>query len=190
MFNSSWKKKGGSAIKALWPGKKKFVYIAGALAVIAVVAFGVYLVNKKADLKVIQQKQKVEEDRAQRMSNATWSRVSFFEGLPINVTLAVPSYLEGNYRMIKSPNSVAFLYIKNPEIPTSMLDIKVFKQEEFKLGEGDKELKSDCPGYSFSYRLYPSDSYSGDDKDGFAQAIFDFNFFLSGDGYFKCFPRQ
>lgn len=191
MINSTYKKKEGPYIKTPWPKNKKIIYIIAGLLVLGAVAIGVYLANKKADQKVMEQKQKqkIEEARAQRMGAAAWSRVSFFESLPINVTLAVPSYLEGNYRMAKGADNVSFSYIKNPEIVAPMLDIKVAKRDKFKLGEGETELKSDCPDYKFSYKLYPSDSYTGEDKEGFAQAIYDFSFFLAGEGYFKCFPR-
>jgi uncharacterized MAPEG superfamily protein len=190
MSNASWKNKGGELLKnILGKNKKKTLIIFYFLLVVLLVFLTFQFIGKKAEKKAVVEKQKIEESRQQRMSTATWSRVSFFESLPINVTLAVPSHLEGNYRMIKSDNKVDFLYIKNPEFAAPMLSVKVGKQGELQLAEGEKELKSDCTNYSFSYKLYSFDSYTGQDKEGFSQAIYDFSFFLAGGDYFKCFPR-
>ena len=191
MIKAFWKKKGGDRLNNLLGKNKKKVLIGLSVLVLLLLAFFVFqLLNKKSEKKAIVEKQKVEEQRQQRMSNTSWARTSFFENLPINVTLEVPAYLEGNYRMIKGDSKVDFLYIKNPDIPTPMLLVRVAKKADFKLETGEKELRSDCSEYSFAYKTYPSDSYAGADKEGFSQAIYDFNYFYSGGEYFKCFPRQ
>lgn len=190
MSNASWKNKGGEFLKSIsGTNKKKTLIVVFSLLAIFLVFLSFQIIGKKAEKKVITEKQKIEESRQQRMSATTWSRVSFFETLPLNVSLAIPSYLEGNYRMIKGGDNVEFLYIKNPEIVAPMLLIKISKKGGLQLIDGERELKSDCSDYSFAYKLYPSDSYNGQDKEGFAQAIYDFDYFLTNGEYFKCSPR-
>ncbi len=187
----SWNKKGGAFSSQSFNGSKKKLLVAGVLIlVLAIIATLVVVIKNGAEKKVEIQKQKVEESRQMRMSAASWSRISFFESLPINATFAMPDYLEGNYRLVKGPDQATFLYIKDPSNPVEMLHIKVFTDGTYKLDDGETDLSSDCKGYRFTYKLASGDSYNGQDKDAFSQAIYDLNYFLSNDGYFECRSRN
>ncbi len=169
---------------------KKKVVILSVILLAVIVVVGSILIKNKKEKNVLEEKQRVEESRQQRMGAASWSRVSFFEGLPINVTLAIPSYLEGNYRIIKGADLVRFLYIKDPSNPVEMFFVRVGSNNEFNLSEGESELPSKCSDYKFSYKLSKTDEYKGSDISGFSQAMDDMKFFLSGEGYFECRDRK
>jgi len=186
-----WKnKKGGVAANYSRPNSRKVFIIIGASLILIAVILSAYLMVKKSNLKVAEQRQKIEEARQQRMSAAAWSRVSFFENLPINVTFALPDYLEGNYRLIKEADKASFLYIKDPTKPMPLFYIKVFGAGGYQPSEGELELVSDCKGFSFSYRLYEPSSYEGEDKEAFGQVIYDIEYFLKNEGYFQCRNRE
>jgi hypothetical protein len=174
-------------MKNIIRGKRGIFFV---VILVAVVIFGFFAIKNKIDKNKNKEQQKVEDSRQQRMSTASWSRVSFFETLPINVTFAMPSYLEGNYRLVKGGSQATFLYIKDPSNPVEMLSIKVFSNAEFNLPSGDIELASKCDKYKFSYKLADKSSYNGSDGAGFSQALEDIKFFLTNDGYFECRTRE
>jgi hypothetical protein len=186
----SWKrKKGGGFKEFFYKNKRAVLLIGGVVLVLLVVMVLVVTLKKGAEKKVQVERQRVEESRQMRMSAASWSRVSFFESLPINVTFAMPDYLEGNYRLVKGPQQANFLYIKDPSNPVEMLYIKVIAGGDYQIGEGEAELSSDCQGYRFVYRLASSESYAGAEKEAFSQALYDIKHFLDNDGFFECRPR-
>lgn len=124
------------------------------------------------------EKIKQETKKEDKIKNAKFSRITFFLTSPFRASLAVPDYLEGNYRLKEEGNKAMFLYIKNPDIPTPLFYIKYIEKNNYKEELGEKILKEfkskkDGKNYILIYYFYPDDSYKGEDQEGFKEILWD-----------------
>lgn len=148
---------------------------AAALILLYVIFVRGYVVNQEVNKKEaeLEKIKKVEEvKRVERMTKAQYSRISFFLTSPKRVSLAIPDYLEGNYRMKEEGNKMTLLYIKSPEFVSPFFYVKYYKKGEVKLESGEVEVRT-AGDYTFVYYAYPESSYNGPDKQQFHDALGD-----------------
>jgi len=163
--------------------KKTLFFVAGIIIFIVAYTFLMrpYL-KKRENLRNLEKEQirveQVKKKKEIKLKNATFSRINFFLGQPIKVSLAIPSYLEGNYRMKDSGDKTVFSYIKNPEFVSSIFYLRYEEKDKLVLKKGEKEAvtvksKKDGKVYTVVYYIYPESSYKGEDKEGFGEIIWD-----------------
>jgi hypothetical protein len=173
-----WHKKNPS-----WYKDKKILYPALTAVVILLIILGFWLFlwhpQQVAKQAAIREQQKAAQALADKRKNATYSRPSFFLNLPKGAMAAfnVPSYLEGQWRMIdtgRSDKKMTVVYIKNPSYAAPLFYIRYDDKANFKLTAGEVELKTDSTKYFYAYYFYPVDSYTGADKADFSSMQTDF----------------
>lgn len=131
-------------------------------------------IAKQIEVKQAENKTKKEE----KLKNAKFSRITFFLVSPVRASLAVPDYIEGNYRVKEEGNKMSFLYIKDSDFISPIFYIKYEEKDRLILENGEKKLldvesKKDGKMYSFVYHIFLEDSYKGESKEGFSEIIWD-----------------
>jgi hypothetical protein len=91
---------------------KKYIII---LALLIIVGFVLYFVQKAKHKKTAQSAQMPIEER-----KISYSRITFFNASIHRASLAIPSYWEGNYRIREEGDTVLFLDIGNPSAPKEL----------------------------------------------------------------------
>jgi len=177
-------KQGGVIFKErIFENKKLFYSLV--VIVLFLLVYSVFVrgyIEKQEDEKRVAKEQvekiKQETKKEEKIKNAKFSRITFFLTGPFRASLAIPDYLEGNYRLKEEGNKAVFSYIKNPDIPTPLFYVKYVEQGNYSGEEGEKKIKDlkskkDGKNYTVSYYLYPDNSYKGDDKEEFKEALWD-----------------
>jgi len=115
------------------------------------------------------QAQKISQAAEAAKKNITWSLQSFFLTAPAGARAAfkVASDIEGFWRINDTSGvdkKMTILYVKNPDYAQPLLYIRYDNKTDFKLKEGETEMKTNSAKYSYAYYFYPVDSYPGADK--------------------------
>lgn len=184
-FKKIWR-----AVKDKIFADKRLTYsvLAIVLLLLVYVFFARDYIKKQEEEKVIREEQaRQEADQAkkeEKLKDVQFSRISFFLTNPIRASLAIPSYLEGNYRMRQAGKKTEFLYIKNPDVVHPLFYVRYMDKGE-PLAEGEKKLgeaksKKDSKIYVFAYYMYPEDSYPGEEKEDYKEALWDIKNIIIG----------
>jgi hypothetical protein len=99
----------------------------------------------------------------------------------------VGSDIEGFWRMIDTSatdKKMTILYVKNSDYAQPLMYVRYDEKTNFKLKEGETEIKINSAKYSFASYFYPVSSYPGADKDEFARLQSDFRNSLGTFGAF------
>jgi hypothetical protein len=176
--NINWQRKFIS-----WTRNKKSFYTTLAVIIVLLAVVVILFFNwqgqQAAKKEAILQAQKISQAAEAAKKSVTWSLQSFFLTAPAGARAAfkVASDIEGFWRINDTSGvdkKMTILYVKNPDYAQPLLYIRYDNKTDFKLKEGETEMKTNSAKYSYAYYFYPVDSYPGADKAEFTSMQNDF----------------